>query len=229
MARKVEMQSIGTPAVLKTVETDVGSPGAGQVRLVQDAIGINYVNVMVRTGLFPMRLPTTLGFEAAGVIDAVGPGVTGFERGERAAYFFVEGAYATASLKPAENLVRLPYDISNEVAATFLAKGLTAWMGLYALHRITAGDVILLLGASGSVGSILSRWARALGATVIGVAGTAEKLTNVEAGATHAFLASTPELSTKIRRACSQVSKWSMILSGKRPFYWALPPCAMAA
>ncbi|XKM40657.1 alcohol dehydrogenase catalytic domain-containing protein [Rhizobium ruizarguesonis] len=159
MARKVEMQSIGTPAVLKIVETDVGSPGAGQVRLVQDAIGINYVDVMVRTGLFPMRLPATLGFEAAGVIDAVGPGVTGLERGARAAYFFVEGAYATASLKPAENLVRLPYDISNEVAATFLAKGLTAWMGLYALHRITAGDVILVLGASGSVGSILSRWA----------------------------------------------------------------------
>ncbi|MBY3075103.1 alcohol dehydrogenase catalytic domain-containing protein [Rhizobium laguerreae] len=86
MARKVEMQSIGTPAVLKIVETDVGSPGAGQVRLVQDAIGINYVDVMVRTGLFQMRPPATLGFEAAGVIDAVGPGVTGFERGDRAAY-----------------------------------------------------------------------------------------------------------------------------------------------
>ncbi|WP_244914916.1 zinc-binding dehydrogenase [Rhizobium sullae] len=199
MARKVEMQSIGTPAVLKIVETDVGSPGTGQVRLVQDAIGINYVDVMVRTGHFPMRLPATPGFEAAGVIDAVGPGVKGFERGDRAAYFFVEGAYATASLKPAENLVRLPHDISNEVAATFLAKGLTAWMGLYALHRITAGEVILVLGASGSVGSILSRWARALGATVIGVAGTDEKLAKVEAGATHAFLASDPELSTKIR------------------------------
>ncbi|MDX0997436.1 alcohol dehydrogenase catalytic domain-containing protein [Sinorhizobium medicae] len=77
MARKVKMQSIGTPAVLKIVETDVGSPGAGQVRLVQNAIGINNVDVMVRTGLFPMRLPATLGFEAAGVIDAVGPGVTG--------------------------------------------------------------------------------------------------------------------------------------------------------
>ncbi|WGI76887.1 alcohol dehydrogenase catalytic domain-containing protein (plasmid) [Sinorhizobium meliloti] len=113
MARKVEMQSIGTPAVLKIVETDAGPPGTGQVRLVQDAIGINYVDVMVRTGLFPMRLPATPGFEAASVIDAAGPGVTGFERGDRAA----------------QKLVRLPHDISNEVAATFLAKGLTAWMG----------------------------------------------------------------------------------------------------
>lgn len=198
MARKVEMQSTGTPAVLKIVEADVGPPGTGQVRLIQDMIGINFVDVMVRAGLYPMRLPATPGFEAAGVIDAVGPGVTGFERGDRAAYFFVEGAYATASLIPVQKLVRLPHDISNEVAATFLAKGLTAWMGLNALHRLTAGDVILVLGASGSVGSILSRWARALGAPVIGVAGSLEKLAKVEAGATHAFLASDPELSTKI-------------------------------
>jgi NADPH2:quinone reductase len=110
MARKVELQSIGTPAVLKIVETDVGSPGTGQVRLVQDAIGINYVDVMVRAGLFPKRLPATPGFEAAGVIDSVGLGVTDFAPGDRAAYFFVEGACATASLVPAERLVRYRFD-----------------------------------------------------------------------------------------------------------------------
>ncbi|NYF30600.1 zinc-binding dehydrogenase [Sphingopyxis sp. JAI108] len=199
MDRKIEMRTTGTPAVLRVVEAEVGSPGAGQVRLVQTAIGINYVDVMVRKGLYPMRLPATPGFEAAGLVDAAGPGVIGFAPGDRVAYFFVEGAYATASLVPAEALVRLPDDISDEVAATFLAKGLTAWMGLYALHPLKAGEVALVLGASGSVGSILSRWARSLGATVIGVAGSAGKLASVAAGADHAFVADDPALSDRIR------------------------------
>jgi NADPH2:quinone reductase len=199
MARKIEMRTTGTPDVLKVVETEVGLPGAGQVRLVQTAIGINYVDVMVRKGLYPMRLPATPGFEAAGVVDAIGPGVIGFTPGDRVAYFFVEGAYATASLVPAEALVRLPDDISDEVAATFLAKGLTAWMGLYALHPLKAGETALVLGASGSVGAILSRWARSLGASVIGVAGSAGKLASVAAGADHAFLADDPTLSDRVR------------------------------
>lgn len=199
MARKIEMRTIGTPDVLKVVETEVGLPGAGQVRLAQTAIGINYVDVMVRKGLYPMRLPATPGFEAAGVVDAVGPGVIGFAPGDRVAYFFVEGAYASASLVPAEALVRLPDDISDEVAATFLAKGLTAWMGLYALHPLKAGETALVLGASGSVGAILSRWARSLGPSVIGVAGSAGKLASVAAGADHAFLADDPTLSERIR------------------------------
>jgi len=199
MARKIEIRTTGTPAVLREVETEVGLPGAGQVRLVQTAIGINYVDVMVRQGLYPMRLPATPGFEAAGVIDAVGPGVTGFTAGDRVAYFFVEGAYATASLVPVEALVRLPDDISDEVAATFLAKGLTAWMGLHALHSLKSGEIALVLGASGSVGSILSRWARSLGATVIGVAGSAGKLASVAAGADHAFVADDPALLDKVR------------------------------
>lgn len=199
MAKKVEIRTTGTPDVLNVVETEVGSPGAGQVRLVQSAIGINYVDGMVRKGLYPMRLPATLGFEAAGVVDAVGSGVAGFAPGDRAAYFFVEGAYATTSLVPAEALVRLPDDISSEVAATFLAKGLTAWMALYALHPLKAGEVALVLGASGSVGSILSRWARSLGATVIGVAGSVGKLTTVAAGADHAFVADDPALSDRLR------------------------------
>lgn len=199
MARKIEMRTTGTPDVLKAVEAEVGSPGAGQVRLMQTAIGINYVDVMVRKGAYPMRLPGTPGFEAAGKIDVVGPGVTGFAPGDRVAYFFVEGAYATTSLVPTEALVRLPDDISNEVAATFLAKGLTAWMGLYALHPLKAGDVALVLGASGSVGSILTRWARSLGATVIGVAGSAGKLASVAAGADHAFVSDDPTLSDRVR------------------------------
>lgn len=198
MARKIEMRTTGTPDVLTVVETEVGLPGAGQVRLVQTAIGINYVDVMVRKGLYPMRLPATPGFEAAGVVDAVGPGVIGFAPGDRVGYFFINGAYATVSLVPAEALVRQPDDISDESAATYLAKGLTAWMGLYALHPLKAGEVALVLGASGSVGSILSRWARSLGATVIGVAGSAGKLAPVAAGVNHAFVADDPTLSDRV-------------------------------
>jgi NADPH:quinone reductase len=199
MAKKIEMRTTGSPAVLKIVNAEVGSPGAGQVRLVQTAIGINYVDGMVRKGLYPMHLPATPGFEAAGVIDEIGSGVTDFEPGDRAGYFFVEGAYATTALVSAGALVRLPDDISDEMAATFLAKGLTAWMALRALHPLKAGEVALVLGASGSVGSILSRWARSLGATVIGVAGSAGKLATVAAGADHAFAADDPSVSEKVR------------------------------
>lgn len=198
MAKKIEIRATGAPSVLNVVDADVGPPGPGQVRLVQDAIGINYVDLMVRTGRYPLPLPTVPGFEAAGIIDAVGPGVSGFAPGDRAAYFFAQGAYATVSLVPADALVPLPDDISNEMAATYLAKGLTAWMGLQALHTLRPGDAVLVLGASGSVGSMLSRWAMSLGATVIGVAGSSDKIARVQAGATHALLASDRELSARI-------------------------------
>jgi NADPH2:quinone reductase len=146
-----------------------------------------------------MALPAVPGFEAAGVIDAVGTGVTGFSLGDRVAYFFAEGGYATEKLSDMAPLVHLPDDIDDETAAAFLAKGLTAWMGIRALHSIKAGDDVLVLGASGSVGSILSRWATALGANVIGVAGSESKLDKVRAGAAHALLADDPDAIGLIR------------------------------
>jgi NADPH:quinone reductase len=200
MARVIQICSNGGPSVLKVAQVEVGLPGPGQVRLVQDAIGINYVDALVRKGLYPMPLPAIPGFEAAGTIDAVGPEVAGFSPGDRAAYFFNAGAYTTASIVPEAALVRLPHDIDNDTAATFLAKGLTAWMGLRALYRLRATDSVLILGASGSVGSILSRWAMSLGATVVGVAGSASKLARVQAGATHALWAGDRDILAKIRK-----------------------------
>nr|WP_295107225.1 zinc-binding dehydrogenase [uncultured Caulobacter sp.] len=198
MAKIIQMRSPGDPSVLEIVQAEIGAPGPGQVRLVQDAIGINAVDGLVRKGLYPMALPAVPGFEAAGVVDAVGQGVTAFAPGDRAAYFFAQGAYATVALVPASALVPLPDDVDVTTAATILAKGLTAWMGLRALYDLNAGDTALVLGASGGVGSLLSRWAKALGGAVIGVAGSLDKLDKVQAGATHALLASDPQAAARI-------------------------------
>jgi NADPH:quinone reductase len=199
MTRIVQMQSAGGPSVLQVIEKDLRAPRAGEVRLIQDAIGLNFVDTMVRKGQYPMALPAVPGFEAAGTITEVGSGVEGLSVGDRVAYFFSEGAYATERIIPTGPLVRLPADISNEIAATYLAKGGTAWMGMRGLHNLKSTDTVLVLGASGSVGAILSRWAKSLGATVIGVAGSPDKLDKVAAGATHAFHAGEPDIAAKIR------------------------------
>jgi len=162
-------------------------PGLGEVRITQDAIGGNFVDTMVRDGRFAVAFPAVLGFEGAGVITAVGSNVKNFTVGDRVGYFFSAGAYATEGIIQANALIRLPEDLSTVSTATFLAKGLTAWMALRALHQLRSGEVVLVQGASGSVGSMISRWARALGATVIGVAGTQEKLAKARAGAQHAL------------------------------------------
>jgi NADPH:quinone reductase len=199
MANVIRIHETGGPEVLRVEAEQVGEPGRGEVRLRQEAVGINAVDALVRQGLYPMPLPAIPGFEAAGVIDAVGEGVSDFAPGDRVAYFFAEGGYATEKLTSTAPLVRLPDDISTEMAGAFLAKGLTAWMGLRALYAVKAGDRVFVLGASGSVGSILSRWAKALGAEVVGVAGSASKLDKVRAGATHALLATDPDAAKKIR------------------------------
>ncbi len=199
VARVIRIHENGGPSVLRLESDEVGAPGPGEVRLLQHAVGINAVDAMVREGSYPMALPAIPGFEGAGVIDSVGEGVTGFSPGDRVAYFFAEGGYATEKLSATTPLVHLPDDIGDETAGAFLAKGLTAWMGLRALHPLRSGETALVLGASGSVGSILSRWATVLGATVIGVAGSESKLEKVRAGAAHALLADDPDADRKIR------------------------------
>jgi NADPH2:quinone reductase len=198
MARVIRIHENGDPSVLRIEDEQVGAPGRGEVRLVQEAIGINFVDGMVREGVYPQALPTIPGFEAAGVIAAVAPDVTAFAPGDRVAYFFSAGAYATERTLSSAARVRLPDDIPTVTAARFLATGLTAWVGLRVLHPLRAGETALILGASGSVGSMLSRWARDLGATVIGVAGSPGKIGQVRAGATHALLAGEPAIVDRI-------------------------------
>lgn len=199
MTTIIQMQTSGAPSVLRSATAPVGEPGPGQVRLRQEAVGVNYVDTMVRDGRFPVPLPAIPGFEGAGTVESVGPDAGVLRAGQRAAYFFAAGAYAGERLVDAADLILMPDDIDAVHAAAFLAKGLTAWMGLRVLHSLKAGDVILVQGASGNVGAILSRWARALGAVVIGVAGSRARLDKVKAGASHALAADDPDFAASLR------------------------------
>jgi NADPH2:quinone reductase len=176
MTHAVRIHQTGGPEALVYEEVALGDPGAGEVRLRQTAIGLNFIDTYHRSGLYPVaELPAVLGREAAGVIEAVGPGVTEFEPGDRVAYPLSAGAYATERLIKAEEIVRLPDSIEARRAAAMMLKGLTARYLLRRTYRVKPGDTILVHAAAGGVGSILCQWATWLGATVIGTVGTKEK------------------------------------------------------
>ncbi len=175
-ARAIRLDSFGGPEVLKLTTVEIGDPAAGQVRLRQTAVGFNYIDVYQRSGFYPLPLPTGLGHEATGVIEAVGPAVAGFKPGDRAVYMNAGlGAYADRRIVPAEKLVHIPDDLTDEAAAALFFKGMTAQYLVQKTHRVTPGDIVLVHAAAGGVGQILCRWAKALGATVIGTAGGPEK------------------------------------------------------
>lgn len=199
MTRAIRIYAPGPPSVMHVEEISVGTPATAHVRMRQEAIGINFVDTMVRDGSFTVQLPTILGFEGAGVVEQLGKDVDTLSVGDRVGYFFSAGAYAGERLIDAGSLIRLPSDITTEQAAVFLSKGLTAWMCLRSLHALRPGEVVLVQGASGSVGSILMRWAKALGATVVGVAGSVDKLDSVKAGGTLALHSGDPRFLERVR------------------------------
>ena len=175
-ARVVELTEFGGPEVMRLVDAGLPAPAAGQVQLRQTAIGFNYIDVYQRKGAYPLPLPTGLGHEAAGVVQAVGEGVTGFAPGDRVAYMNAGiGAYAERRNVAAARLVPIPAGVSDEDAAALLFKGLTAQYLLRKTHRVQPGDLILVHAAAGGVGQILCQWGKALGAQVVGTAGSAEK------------------------------------------------------
>lgn len=169
----------------------ITEPGPGQVRIRQEAIGVNFVDTYYRDGKFPVRsFPYVPGVEAAGIIEAVGPWVTGFHAGDRVGYHFIPGAYAESRVVSTQQLVLLPDDVTAEQAAAVMVKGFTARMLVKAVHKVTPGDVVLVHAAAGGVGSLVTKWAKALGATVIGTTGSEEKKAAVLAnGADYVFLA----------------------------------------
>lgn len=203
MSTVIRFHSYGGPEVLAVEDQRVGAPGPGQVRLRQQAIGVNFVDTIFRRGIYPVPLPAVAGVEAAGVVDAVGDGVHGFAAGDRAAYFLAPGSYAAERLIDAAQLVRLPDDVSAEQAAAVLTKGLTAWTALHGFHRLAAGETVLVQGASSSVGRLLARWARVLGATVIGTAG-ADKREALRADVDHALVSDDPALAAQVRAIAPQ-------------------------
>jgi NADPH2:quinone reductase len=175
MVHAIRVHQAGEPEVLSWEEVEVGDPGPGQVRLRQQAVGLNYIDVYHRTGLYPQMLPFTPGVEGAGVVDVVGPDVTTVRAGDRVAYAGPIGGYAEQRLIDADRLVNLPDDITFDQAAAMMLQGLTAHMLLRSVHDVKAGDTILIHAAAGGVGLIVCQWANALGATVIGTVGSDEK------------------------------------------------------
>ena len=175
MAKAIRVHRTGGPDVLEWEDAEVRDPGPGEVRLRQEAAGLNFIDVYHRTGLYPQPMPFTPGVEGAGVVEAVGPNVSGLKVGDRVAYAGPIGGYAEQRLIAADRVVNLPDPIASDQAAAAMLQGMTAWMLLRRVHRLQSGETILVHAAAGGVGLILCQWAKALGATVIGTVGSDEK------------------------------------------------------
>ncbi|NMG44347.1 NADPH:quinone reductase [Aromatoleum toluvorans] len=176
MAHAIRFHQTGGPEVLQWETVDVGAPGAGEVTVRHHAIGLNYIDTYHRSGLYPMPLPSGLGIEGAGVVEAVGEGVTDFAPGDRVAYAGGPlGAYSEVRNLPAHRVVKLPAGLSFEQGAAMMLQGLTAQYLLRRTYRVQPGDTVLIHAAAGGVGLIACQWAKALGATVIGTVGSDAK------------------------------------------------------
>jgi NADPH:quinone reductase len=175
MPYAIRVHEVGGPEVLKWEEVEVGDPAPGQVRLRQEAAGLNFIDVYHRTGLYPQPLPFTPGVEGAGVVEAVGADVTNVKVGDRVAYGGPIGGYAEVRLIDADRVVKLPDAIPSDQAAAMMLQGMTAHMLLRQVFAVKGGDTILIHAAAGGVGLIVCQWAKALGATVIGTVGSDEK------------------------------------------------------
>lgn len=175
MSHAIRIHKTGHPEVLQWEEVEVGDPGPRQVKISQEAAGLNFIDVYHRTGLYKQELPFTPGVEGAGTVEAIGPDVTNVKKGDRVAYAGPIGGYAEQRLIDADRVVKLPKTISCEQAAGMMLQGMTAQMLLRSVFPVHEGDMILVHAAAGGVGLIMCQWAAALGATVIGTVGTEEK------------------------------------------------------
>ena len=191
MTHAIQVGQTGGPEVLRWAPVEVGDPAQGQVRLRHAAVGLNYIDVYHRTGLYPQPLPFIPGVEGAGVVEAVGDGVTGLSPGDRVAYAGPIGSYAEARLIDAGKLVRLPDDIDFDTAAAMMLQGMTVDMLLNRVRPLASGETILVHAAAGGVGLILCQWAKAIGATVIGTVSSEAKAELARAhGCDHAIVTS---------------------------------------
>jgi NADPH2:quinone reductase len=176
MSNAIRIHETGGPEVLRYEQVETGEPGPGQVRIRQTACGLNFIDVYMRTGLYPVpELPATLGMEAAGVVEVVGDGVKDLVPGDRVAYAMAIGGYAETRLIDANKLIKLPDTIDDKTAAAMMLKGLTAHYLLFRTYPVKAGETILVHAAAGGVGLLLCQWAKHLGVTVLGSVGSPEK------------------------------------------------------
>jgi len=200
--RAIRISKTGGPEVLELADVETPAPGPGQILVRHQAIGINFIDTYHRSGLYPIKLPSGLGMEAAGVVEAVGEGVTRFAPGDTAVYASGPiGAYAEFNAVPADRAVKVPVGITPDLAAAALLKGMTAEFLLRRCHAVQPGETILVHAAAGGVGSILVQWGKVLGATVIATAGGADKLARAKAlGADHLIDYRDQDVAAEVRR-----------------------------
>ncbi len=198
--RAVRLHATGGPGALSLEDVPVPTPGPGDILVRHAAVGLNFIDIYQRDGLYPVPLPTTLGLEAAGTVEAVGPGVTRFQAGDRVAYCSTLGAYAEANVVKADRAVRIPDPVSFDVAAACLLKGLTAEFLVRRLWPLAPGDVALVQAAAGGVGLILSQWLKAAGIRVIGCVGSPAKAELARAhGCDEIILAGEEDVAARVR------------------------------
>jgi NADPH:quinone reductase len=199
--KAIRLSETGGPEVLRYENVELPAPAAGEVRIRHTAIGLNFVDTYYRSGLYPTPMPSGLGNEAAGVIEALGSGVKGFKIGDRVAYGTGPlGAYSGARNFPANRLVKLPKSISDETAAAMMLKGMTARYLLRATYKVKRGQTILYHAAAGGVGLILTQWAKALGVKVIGTVGSDAKVqTALDHGCTYVINSSTENVGERVK------------------------------
>jgi NADPH2:quinone reductase len=195
----IQATKAGGPDVLEAVDLPVPAPGPGQILIRHQAVGLNFIDTYHRSGLYPMKMPAVLGLEAAGVVEALGDGVTRFVVGDRVAYNGTLGAYSQAAVVPADRAVKVPDGVSLETAAAVLLKGMTAEFLVRRCFHVKPRDVVLVHAAAGGVGQILVQWCKSLGATVIATVGSEAKATIArELGADHVILYGEEDVAARV-------------------------------
>ena len=202
MAQAIRFDTVGGPEVLRLETVTVGEPGPGQARVRHTGIAVNFIDIYVRTGRYPAALPSGLGSDAVGVVEAVGAGVVDIQVGDRVGYLIgPQGAYSDVRVMPAEVLIRLPDGISDSTAATLMMKGMTAQYLFRQVYPLQGGETILYHAAAGGVGLIACQWARALGVTMIGTVSTDAKAALAQAnGCTHTIVTSRENIVERVKQ-----------------------------
>ncbi len=200
MPKAIRIHQTGGPEVLRLEDVTVQDPGPGEARVRNAAIGVNFVDIYHRTGLYPLPLPTGLGVDAAAVVEAVGRDVAHVRAGDRVAYMGPPGAYSESRSIPADRLVKLPPEIDDRTAAAAMLKGLTVQALIRRTHPVRAGETVLVHAAAGGVGLLMVQWLKVLGATVIGTVGSDAKAERVRrAGCDHVIVYTREDFARRVR------------------------------
>lgn len=201
MSKAIRFHKTGGPEVMQLEEVPVGEPAAGQARIRHTAIGVNFIDTYHRSGLYPMPMPSGLGSEGAGVVEALGPGVTGLKVGDRVAYTGNPiGSYSETRLYAADRLVTIPAGITDQQAASMMLKGMTVQYLIHSTYKVKSGDTVLWHAAAGGVGLIACQWLKSMGVTVIGTAGSDEKTALAKkAGCAHVINYSTENFTQRVK------------------------------